>query len=696
MFKTLALCALLAEAPAPSLPPGVAPLPETLENRVEALLDQAEKYRGLEAKEAVPSGIADEPALKKKVVESFQTDLPPERLRPVEVALKAFGLIPESLDLVKFFPDLLTSQVAGYYDPEAHYLALVQRDGETVSSELPAEMATKAEEAVLVHELTHAIQDQHFKLETFASGQPLDDADVARVALIEGDATLVMMDFFAETSLAEMPGAEQMMGSFLSDPRELLESAPGVPGAAELSSAPPWFQDTLLFSYFEGFQFSLSARRRGGQALLDHAFTKDPPRSSEQILHPEKWHTRRDDPVVLPWPDLSGALPGWTKAVEAQLGELTIRTLLRGALKKDERAVEAAEGWGGDRFAVYQKGGSRLLAWVTEWDTEADARQFQSAAKGLGRDWTVQRTGQRVTVIRGSLKKPERTALQAALAGIRAERPANRGIDFAALGIEARKEQTLEEELRENPKTGELMKQLEEMDLGAGEVSEDGRTYTNASLGFSIALPQSARGWTFSTEPGSPGMVMAAFSPDRDARIFVMLIPLGQPFDAEILGPMLEMGLRMPMQEYEKLASGLVERGGAEAWEVEFTAKVQDEPMRGLLRLYGQGTDVLVTGAYVSPPERWRKQEKAAREVLDSFVLRKREAPREGAPPPTSQAMTRGKGGGALSRGAGEGRRQTRVIRASSRAMCARWRGIRPRISAWQSAGRFWSLSASS
>jgi hypothetical protein len=427
MFRILALCALFAETPAPALPPGVSPLPEALESRVEALLDQAEKYRGLEAKEPVPSGTVDDPALRKKMVESFQKDLPPERLRPVEIALKAFGLVPERLELAKFFPELLTSQVAGFYDPERHYLALVQRndrDGEIVpSTDLPADMTKKADEAVLVHELTHALQDQHFHLETFASGQPLDDADVAKVALIEGDATLVMMDFFAEMSLASLPGIEETLGSFLSDPRKLLESTPGVPGAAELASAPAWFQDTLLFSYFEGFQFSLSARRKGGQALLDHAFTKDPPRSSEQILHPEKWHTKRDDPVILPWPDLSRVLPGWTKATEAQLGELTIRTLLRGALKKDERAAQAAAGWGGDRFGVYEKGSERLLAWVTEWDTEADAREFQAAAKDLGRGWAVQRAGQRVVVIRGTLKKPERAALQAALASIRAERP---------------------------------------------------------------------------------------------------------------------------------------------------------------------------------------------------------------------------------------------------------------------------------
>lgn len=103
------LCAFLAlplsaeESPiGPALPAGVAPLPEEFGSRVDELLEEAEKYRGLEAKEPVPSGTVDDPVLRRKLVESFETDLPPEKLRPVEVALKAFGLVPESLDLVKF------------------------------------------------------------------------------------------------------------------------------------------------------------------------------------------------------------------------------------------------------------------------------------------------------------------------------------------------------------------------------------------------------------------------------------------------------------------------------------------------------------------------------------------------------------------------------------------------------------------
>src|SRR6185369_9375758 len=119
---------------------------------------------------------------------------------------------------------------------------------------------------------------------------------------------------------------------------------------------------------------------------LDYAFAKDPPRSTEQLLHPEKWLDRRDDPIELAWPDLAAALPGWKKAAEGQMGEEGILILLRQARKEPQKepeteptAATVAGGWGGDRFAVYEKGGKRLLLWLTEWDSEADATEFQAA-----------------------------------------------------------------------------------------------------------------------------------------------------------------------------------------------------------------------------------------------------------------------------------------------------------------------------
>jgi hypothetical protein len=411
------------------LPEGVAPLPPENAQHFQELLEAAEKYRGLEALRPVPAGTLAEPELRKKITESFRKEVSPGEIAAIEIGAKAFGLIPESMDLSRYLPELLTSQVAGFYDPERDYMALVRRDGTKVGE------GGDAEDAVLVHELTHALQDQHFDLKKFEGVDPLSESATARTALTEGDATLTMTSFLVQGNVETLPGIGETMKSFLADPDKLASVAAGGPGGADFAKAPAWLRDSLLFSYVQGFAFCLDVRRLGGQKLLDYAFSTDPPRSSEQILHPEKWHTRRDDPVVLRWPDLSAALPGWVKVSAGELGEATIQTLLRESARSRKNAAAAAAGWGGDRFTVYEKDGRRVLVWWTEWDSEADAREFQAAVRRLGSGWRVEAVSpRRVAVLRGGLPKGQRTAVRARLATAEAVLPENRGIDLKVIG----------------------------------------------------------------------------------------------------------------------------------------------------------------------------------------------------------------------------------------------------------------------
>jgi len=125
------------------------------------------------------------------------------------------------------------------------------------------------------------------------------------------------------------------------------------------------------------------------------------------------------------------------------MGELGIRSLLHDGHGDWERALQAAEGWGGDRFAVYEKRdgerkGSRLLVWISEWDTELDEQEFQVAAAGLGNGWKVVGTApRRVVTLRGEFTDSQREAILARLAAAPAERPVNREIDLAAIGAKA-------------------------------------------------------------------------------------------------------------------------------------------------------------------------------------------------------------------------------------------------------------------
>jgi hypothetical protein len=442
-LPALLLTSLLAAPPIPQLPPGVTPLPAEGARHLAALLRGAETYRGLEARRPVPAGSLGTRALKEKVVEAMAKDFSPERLRAFTASLKAFGLIPEAMDLRGYLPELLSSQVAGFYDPDRKYLALVELPpagkGEPKAEKGKPEVDR---DMTLVHELTHALQDQSFDLDRFENPDPLSDAGAAGTALVEGDATLTMLDYEAQTRLETTPGMTGVLSGMMRDPKKTIAASPDIPGTREMLAAPAWFRDTLLFSYLQGAAFCLEVRRQGGQKLLDYAFTTDPPRSTEQILHPEKWYGRRDDPIVLRLPDLAAELPGYTRAAEGELGELGIRIYLREGLGDVDRAAAAADGWGGDRFAVYEKKeGNRLIVWVSVWDTDADAGELRAALAGLP-GWRVEAAGpRRVVAVHGSQGSlpPERwAAVRARLAAAAAEPPANRAIDLEAIGAAPR------------------------------------------------------------------------------------------------------------------------------------------------------------------------------------------------------------------------------------------------------------------
>jgi hypothetical protein len=255
-----------AETPSPPhLPAGVSPLSPARARHMAELMQAAEKYRGLKARAAVPAGSLSLRKLKAEIAESMPQDYPPAELKAMEVSLKAFGLIPETMDLRSYLPELLSSQVAGFYDPDRKFLALV---------DLPAMRKGKhgipenGEDIVLVHELTHALQDQRFDLRRFEDRDPLSDAGTARTALVEGDATLTMLDFSVQRSLESLPGVEATLAAMMRDTEKLADSSQDLPGGKEMSAAPAWIRDTLLFSYFQGYIFSASARRDVGPTRL--------------------------------------------------------------------------------------------------------------------------------------------------------------------------------------------------------------------------------------------------------------------------------------------------------------------------------------------------------------------------------------------------------------------------------------------
>lgn len=623
----LAIAACAGAAPPPSTPgalgppPVLAPLPPELAKSLPDLKRSAEEYRGLRFRREVPSGLLSGPALRREVDRQMAEDMPPGALASLGAALKAFGLVPETMDLAAYYPQLLASQIAAFYDPDRKYLAVVdlgRGEDEEVEKELGPAFAARAREGVLVHELTHALQDQAFDMTRYERTDPLSDADAARLALVEGDATETMMDFLLGKKIEDLPGAAELMGAM---PDDVTAAAPGFPGSREMAAAPAWFRDSLLFSYLRGFRFAVAVRQRGGQKLLDYAFAQDPPRSSEQVLHPEKWYGRRDDPVVLALPDLAPLLPGARKVAEGELGEEGIRILLTGPLGGAEAAGAAAAGWGGDRFAVYERDGRRLLAWATEWDTEADATEFLAAAGHLGgkpgAGWTVRRTSPtRVVLVRGDLsrpgEKPEalREAVLAGLAAARAERPANRPIDLAALGVPAASEAP-KPDAKPAPETAPPPAD------GARPLPHlAGRRYTDPARGFAVELPEAGGPWAIDAG-AAPGVPLRFQSADGD-----LVLEVGDRGPAAAGRPFGELGesaaRRFAAQGGRVLSARLAAPAGP--YEIEAEAPRGGRLFRQRIRLYRRGGRLVEVRAF-APAAAWPARAGEAAAFLDSFAL---------------------------------------------------------------------------
>ncbi|HEV8490286.1 MAG TPA: hypothetical protein VGQ58_10920 [Candidatus Limnocylindrales bacterium] len=350
-------------SPTPSVGPSgsVAPPTPTADPATvyAAIKAQVVEIRGLEPRSDVEPQVLDEQELKVRVEKSFNEDNPPELIAANEQLLKGMGMLGEEDSLRSLYLELRGSQVAGFYSPEDEKLYVVSRSGGL----------GVAERVTFSHEYTHALQDQHFDLESFdlaAVGQ--GDRSLASLSLIEGDATL-SMSLWLERYLTAAEKLELVRVSL--DPDAL----------AILEKMPPILRDSLAFPYDAGLRLVIQIYGDGGWPAVDEAFSR-PPSSTEQVMHPEKY-AANEVPRVVDIPDdvatRMGA--GWKVGLEDTLGEFQLAVWLRGALDRVVPADEAAAGWGGDRVLLLQgPNDAWAIALLTEWDTTADATEFADAA----------------------------------------------------------------------------------------------------------------------------------------------------------------------------------------------------------------------------------------------------------------------------------------------------------------------------
>lgn len=330
------------------------------------IADQVVKIRGLALERPVEPVVLDETAARDRILAQFDRDNPPAVLEPNSRLMVALGFLAPDADVRALYHELLASQVAGFYDPDAKEMVVLSRSGALG----PTERTTYA------HELTHALQDQHFGLqglEIDAVGQ--GDRGLARLALVEGDATLVMT-YWAQQHLSQ----EELL--------QLVQESQDPKALAVLERMPALLRESLLFPYTAGLQFVLTIQARQGWPGVDAAFER-PPSSTEQILHPERFGVgggARDEPTSVAIPDgVAGRLgAGWAETLEDTAGEFLLRLWLRTVGGLDEAtATAAAAGWGGDRIALYENGDRFGVLLDTTWDRAIDATEFADAVDAV-------------------------------------------------------------------------------------------------------------------------------------------------------------------------------------------------------------------------------------------------------------------------------------------------------------------------
>jgi hypothetical protein len=343
----------------PTVPPTAAPSARPLAEVYAQIRTQVEGIRGLKPTAAVDPVVLDADQLAKNLTAEFDVTYTPEVLKDAEDELITLGLLPVGTSLRAITLAFQGGQVAGYYSPDKDELFVVSR----TAAVGPADQSTYA------HEFTHQLQDQHVDLEALGI-DTVDQSDraLARLALVEGDATSVQTTWMT-TNLTSAELGEVFAAAL--DPEAL----------AAFNNAPPYLRETAFFPYQDGLAFVSRLVAQGGYTAVDTAFD-DPPDSTEQVLHPEKYTTREAPvTVVIPKGLATSIGAGWSEVAQDTLGELLIGIWLKIGGQTALEAPKAAAGWGGDRLALYRgPNGETVVVLITEWDTALDASEFKTSA----------------------------------------------------------------------------------------------------------------------------------------------------------------------------------------------------------------------------------------------------------------------------------------------------------------------------
>ena len=333
----------------PSLDPEVV---ARMREELAELVGVTESVRGLPFLTAPKVAILDEAAFTDRVNALIREELDPEEVAADARFFAMLGMLDPGTDLARLLVDLYTEQVAGFYDGDTEELVVpASEDGFTVLQRI-----------TVVHELVHALTDQHFDFDPeFQRRNEEGNGDdaAAMAALVEGDATYFQLVYMESLSPLE---ALQAATEALSIDTSVLEAA------------PDWIAADLTFPYDQGLRLVETLVDDGGIARVDRAY-QELPDTTEQVLEPAKY-LRREAP--LPLEPLDVELAGWELFDEGTLGEWGLRLVL-GTSNPPGFATQAAAGWGNDTYREFVRGDDTAMVLRYRGDSVSDAEDLTDA-----------------------------------------------------------------------------------------------------------------------------------------------------------------------------------------------------------------------------------------------------------------------------------------------------------------------------
>jgi hypothetical protein len=331
-----------------------APTAKPLERELPALMRFVQEQRGLRFDRPVKVTLLTHKAftarLRGPAPTAADTAAQTKKTKIQERVLKAYGVIGPDVDLEAVLNGFYTESIAGFYDPKRNDLVV------------KGEQLTPYVRQVMVHELTHALQDQHFNVDRTELNKKDDESATALTALAEGDAVRIENLYFESRPQDEQKEIE----------RERMAAGSGV-GA----DVPQSLLQLLYFPYIVGPPFTVEVVAKGGQPALDAAYVH-PPTTSEQLLHPDRF-LAGDAPAAVENPT-----PGGKRIDQGVLGEFGLRLVLEVVAGKDKSG--AADGWGGDRYVAWAKGKQTCVRTTIAMDTSTDTGELRLALGAYARE----------------------------------------------------------------------------------------------------------------------------------------------------------------------------------------------------------------------------------------------------------------------------------------------------------------------